>query len=375
MICYLENGWYRLRELSLDCLFLINKDYNPDKGKTERERAENKVFLSIIVPVYNTESYLDECIQSLLEQNISSEDYEIVCVNDGSTDGSLGIMRKYEAEASNLLIIEQENAGVCAARNAGLEIASGDYIWFIDSDDLIQKNILAEIKEKTSSGHFDRIIIDHYVFQGEFPKGKIGTNTSWQDSVVWRNIFRREYLLKHDLRFHYPDLAFGEDALFMYEIKRYFPSTIELKKPYYLHRSRPGSAGSEESSREEKMKKLRSNLKETQIMQYYYEKDNVLPETADRLMSFLWGTMYRIAELPAKDAAPIIREMKQSGLYPYKRPHECTIKKSYQLTRSDLVGKLFDYIYINLHTRFGYHAMRAWNSFFSLKQSIHRKIP
>ncbi|MGN0998717.1 MAG: glycosyltransferase [Faecousia sp.] len=334
----------------------------------------NKVFLSFIVPVYNTELFLDECLRSLLEQDISSDDYEIICVNDGSTDGSLGIVRKYEAQTPNLLVIDQDNAGVCTARNAGLEIASGDYIWFVDSDDLIQKNILAEIKEKVSCGHYDRIIIDHFLFQDAFSESGARRNTSWQDTVVWRNIFRREYLLKHDLRFHYPELEFGEDALFMYEIKRFFPSTMEVQEPYYLHRSRPGSAGSEEPSQEEKLKKLRSNLKEAQIMQRYYENENVLPETADRLMSFFWGTMCRLAELPPKDAAPFIGEMKKCGLYPYKRPCECTITKSNQLTRSDFVGKMFDYIYVHLHTRLGYHAMRAWNSAFRIKQAIQRRV-
>lgn len=197
-------------------------------------------------------------------------------------------------------------------------------------------------------------------------------NTSWQDSIVWRSLFRREYLSSHNLRFHYPDLVFGEDALFMYEIKRFFPLTIELEQPYYLHRGRPGSAGYEEPTLDIKLKKLRSNLKEAQIMQKYYEQENVLPETADRLMSFLWGTMYRAAELPAREVAPVLREMKECGLYPYKRPPECTIGESYQLYRGDFVEKIFDRIYINLHTRIGYHAMRLWNVLFRLKQGTQK---
>lgn len=92
------------------------------------------MFLSFIIPVYNTERYLDVCISSLLHQDLPHSDYEIICINDGSTDHSLDIMKKWESEAENVVVIDQRNAGVCTARNTGLDKAVGDYIWFIDSE-------------------------------------------------------------------------------------------------------------------------------------------------------------------------------------------------------------------------------------------------
>ena len=102
------------------------------------------MFISFIVPVYNTEKYLYACLDSLLDQDLSPDEYEIICINDGSTDNSLAVLKKYEAEYKNIFVINQRNSGVCQARNAGLLKAKGEYIWFIDSDDVIEKHSLKD---------------------------------------------------------------------------------------------------------------------------------------------------------------------------------------------------------------------------------------
>lgn len=331
------------------------------------------MFISFIVPVYNTEKYLNACLDSLLAQDLSIDDYEIVCINDGSTDNSLAILQRYESNYQNIFVISQNNSGVCKSRNIGLQKAKGEYIWFIDSDDIIERNSLKRLKTVIDSGEYDRIIVDNYYFESVESKENLKKNTSWHDSVVWRNIFRRRWMEENDLLFHYPELVFGEDALFMYEIKRCFPRTYEFKNPIYYHRGREGSASSEKMSTNNKNAKLLSNIKEAKIMKGYFENDNLLPETADRLMSFLWGSMYRLAELPVKEARPVIKELKDCGLYPYKRPADCTIRKSGQLDRTDWVADIFDRIYINTHTRVGYHLMRLWIYFFKVKQNIFKK--
>lgn len=326
------------------------------------------MFISFIVPVYNTEEYLSACLDSLLTQDLSLDEYEIICINDGSTDNSLAILQKYESQYQNIFIITQNNAGVCKSRNAGLLKAKGKYIWFIDSDDFIEKNSLKRLKTVICSREYDRIIVDNYFFESLELKENMKKNTSWHDSVVWRNIFRRKWMEENDLKFFYPDLVFGEDALFMYEIKRCFPRTYEFNEPIYYHRGREGSASSESISTNNKNAKLLSNVKEAKIMKQYYENDNRLSETADRMMLFLWGSMYRLAELSGSEARPIIKELKECGLYPYKRPEDCTIRKSGQMDRTDWVADIFDRIYINTHTRVGYQLMRIWIRFFRVKQ-------
>lgn len=331
------------------------------------------MFISFIVPIYNTEEYLSACLDSLLAQDLSKDEYEIICINDGSTDNSLAILKKYESENKNIIVISQNNSGVCKSRNVGLQKAKGKYIWFIDSDDFIKKNSLKELKRLIDLGDYDRIIVSSFYFESADPKENMKKDTSWYDSVVWRNIFRRRWMEENNLKFQYPDLVFGEDALFMYEIKRCFPRTYEFKKSIYYHRGREGSASSEELSTNNKKEKLLSNIEEAKIMKQYYETDNCLPETADRLMSFLWGSLYRIAELSDKEARQVMKELKDYGLYPYKRPNDCTIRKSGQTDRSDLIANIFDLIYVNTHTRVGYHLMRFWIRFFRVKRKIFRK--
>lgn len=104
--------------------------------------------LSIIIPVYNVEKYVEKCIRSCENQNISKKDYELVVVNDGSPDGSLVIVERLAKEYSNIKVISQENQGLSGARNTGLAAAQGEYIWFVDSDDWIEENCLKEMTGK-----------------------------------------------------------------------------------------------------------------------------------------------------------------------------------------------------------------------------------
>ena len=96
--------------------------------------------ISIIIPIYNVAPYLRQCLDSVINQNHS--DYEIICVNDGSTDNSLSILEEYKKQYPQINLISQENKGLSAARNAGIRAATGDYVLFLDSDDWLEDNAL-----------------------------------------------------------------------------------------------------------------------------------------------------------------------------------------------------------------------------------------
>ena len=98
--------------------------------------------ISLIIPVYNVEKYLENCINSCLKQDISINDYEIIIVNDGSPDDCWNIIQRYANQHSNIKTINKENGGLSSARNAGINVAEGELIWFIDSDDSIKENCL-----------------------------------------------------------------------------------------------------------------------------------------------------------------------------------------------------------------------------------------
>ena len=103
------------------------------------EEKMKQITLSVIMPVYNGEQYLNYSIQSVLNQTY--KDYELILVDDGSTDHSLEICEKYQSKDKRIRVISQENKGISGARNAGIDIATGEYITFMDSDDVIQSKM------------------------------------------------------------------------------------------------------------------------------------------------------------------------------------------------------------------------------------------
>ena len=104
--------------------------------------SDSHLKFSLIIPVYNVEAYLTTCIESCEKQDIPQSEYELIVVNDGSTDSSLSIIEQLSAKYSNISVISQINKGLSGARNTGIKNISGEYVWFIDSDDFISENVL-----------------------------------------------------------------------------------------------------------------------------------------------------------------------------------------------------------------------------------------
>lgn len=111
--------------------------------------------LSIIVPVYNVADYLAKCLDSLLVQDLPQNEYEIIVVNDGSTDNSGDIAQQYADKYANITLINQANQGLSGARNTGIKCAKGDYIQFVDSDDYLEANVLGELMEQVKKDELD----------------------------------------------------------------------------------------------------------------------------------------------------------------------------------------------------------------------------
>jgi len=132
--------------------------------KAGKMKAINNVIkTSIIIPVYNTQSYLRECLNSVLNQ--TQREIEIIAIDDGSTDGSIDILREYENMYDNVIILQQENKKLGAARNAGLAIAKGQYIFFLDSDDYLDLETLELLYNKAISNDLDIVFFDGKAFK------------------------------------------------------------------------------------------------------------------------------------------------------------------------------------------------------------------
>ena len=181
----------------------------------------NKIKLTIIIPVYNVELYLQECLDSLLCDMHDNKEVEVILIDDGSTDNSFEICQKYRKKDSRVILISQENKGLSAARNTGLNNAHGDYICFIDSDDIVINNyisILFNIINSPITDDADMIMFKYKTFKENVPKYNQSQNQFNKDKLkkidknkamylltapnYWRNyswnkIYKKEVLLNN----------------------------------------------------------------------------------------------------------------------------------------------------------------------------------
>lgn len=187
------------------------------------------VDISFIVPIYNVEDYLEECIESILQQE-KELDYEIVLVNDGSTDKSGYIARKYAMQYPNIIrLIEQENRGLSAARNTGLKTATKKYVCFVDSDDMFLGDMMRTITHILQNEELDILLfqakwgddertlgssIDTPTMKGEELWGLLNEKNCYSTCVPFQ-ILRKDYLLQNHLCF-YEGILF-EDHPFTFE--------------------------------------------------------------------------------------------------------------------------------------------------------------
>lgn len=339
------------------------------------------MFLSFIVPVYNTEKYLSECLDSLLNQDVTKDEYEIICVNDGSTDGSLEILRTYAQIHQNIRVIDKPNEGVSVARNVGLEAAIGEYVWMVDSDDFIKTNSLGMIREEIIAKQPDRLKVGTFTFNDELTdeeKKAINDNTlcvnsHFYDSVVWGSVLLREFMLKNNCGVFYPDIAYGEDSIFMFEVVANNPKCFELDIPLYFYRNHTASATTSKS-KESYMGRLESHFNGVRIIKQHYDnKVGEAENTANFLMIFIWCVMNDCAMLTGANRRNMIYKAKAEGIYPFTRPDACTLISSYQTTRTDIIGKLFDKIYMNTHRPWGFWTMCCVQKLIALKQKSFKQ--
>ena len=114
--------------------------------------------ISVIMPCYNTEQYVEETLKSVLNQ--SFKDYEIICLNDGSTDGTLEILKRYQQSYPNIRVISSENHGIAYQRNTGVQCAQGKYIYYMDSDDLLKENCLETLYQYAEADNLDVVYFE-----------------------------------------------------------------------------------------------------------------------------------------------------------------------------------------------------------------------
>jgi len=221
----------------------------------------NTPIISVIVPTYNVAPYLERCLRSLANQDISNEHYEILCVNDGSTDHSKDIVENLQKEIPNLILINQENQGVSKARNNAISSAKGKYILPIDGDDYVAPNSLNDLLNKVIENDLDVLyapielidVSDNIIFRSNFSKLD---NTILSGHEAYMSVrgpkmqvpdrsaailYKAAMLKKYDIQ--YPtDVPYLEDGVFLGKVFSVAQRVGYSNANFYYYIKRPGSA-------------------------------------------------------------------------------------------------------------------------------------
>ncbi len=211
------------------------------------------VKISVIIPVYNVKDYLSECLDSVVNQTI--KDIEIICIDDGSTDGSSDILNEYSIKDERFVVINQKNQGLSVARNNGLSIATGDYVAFLDSDDYLLNNDYYE-KLYNACEKYNADISVASIIRGNEIKSKYIFKVDKEEvetvyynklvlcdvpdsNYVWNKLYRRDKLINTGIIF--PAGVLYEDMYFTHKILFYTGKIVSVPDVCIFYRKRSGS--------------------------------------------------------------------------------------------------------------------------------------
>lgn len=198
--------------------------------------------ISVIVPVYKVERYLPRCLDSILAQTFT--DWECILIDDGSPDNSGAICDEYAKKDSRFQVVHQENKGVSAARNAGLDAARGEWIGFVDSDDWVEKNFLHELYDKACLNNADVAVCGIFEHTKAGRKNRVYTLPKEKEEILYWFIIHPDYMnypvnkiyrkqiLKKDIRFPL-GIAICEDLWFCFRVCFFAQNVVSVNVPLY----------------------------------------------------------------------------------------------------------------------------------------------
>ena len=214
--------------------------------------------VSIVVPVYNSERYLRQCLESLIWQSMS--EIEIICVNDGSKDSSLEILKEYAVKDDRIVVINKENGGYGSAMNIGLKVAKGEYIGIVESDDFVDNNMFEELYKRAAIYDVDIVKSNYYEYSDSFGIQNNFIEALWEceyESVfcpseypkvffaaqaIWSAIYKRTFLEKNDIIFNETPGASYQDTAFVFKTWAMATNAVLTKSAFVHYRVDNGEA-------------------------------------------------------------------------------------------------------------------------------------
>lgn len=318
----------------------------------------NNYRISTIIPVYNAEAYIEEAIESIINQTYKP--YEIIIVNDNSKDSTLEKCKKFREKFDNLKIINlNNNMGVSNARNVGIQNANGDYIHFIDADDNIELNMYEMIINELNLKNPDLIItgtkynedknikiynppycnINTYEEMSNFIKVNCISGRRDIFNVVWNKLYRRQFILENNIRFD-KDITFGEDFLFNCSCMKNTNSICVIDKAYYNYMRRP-------NEQTLKMKFIRNKieLRKTFYNEWIelYKFYNVYKDVSKEMEIYEGYKIYTAIISVANKNCPLNYKEKLEYINQFIKFENSNCLFSYMETRKDLKEE-FEYI-------------------------------
>ena len=214
------------------------------------------IRVSVIVPVYNVENYLDEAMESLIRQTL--KEIEIICINDGSTDGSLEILKKYAEGDERITVVDKENEGYGVGMNIGLDKARGEYIGILEPDDFVPLNMFEDLYKAAKENDLDFVKADFYRFSRNEDNGNMSLEYNHLDKTgenynqvidpfekpyisrfimnTWSGIYKREFIEEHHIRHNTTPGASFQDNGFFWLTMIYAKRCMFIDRPYYMNR-------------------------------------------------------------------------------------------------------------------------------------------
>lgn len=302
------------------------------------EEKKPNVKVSVIIPVYNVENYLSGCLESIISQTYKN--LEIICIDDGSTDHSMGILEFYKKKDRRIKVFQQKNAGPSAARNRGLNEATGKYISFVDADDYLSNNgyeILTLVAEKydldllifggnifpeaRSEEWIDRILNTQYAYYKKCDGCSLAFTEKSSRPFLWLHFLKRE-ILENPNRIRFDEsMELGEDQLFQFEYLPRVKSAMVIEDKIYNYRvDRNGSLMQLYGAK--KVQKMECHMELVKKVSDIWKKEGYREAAEDRLVSWIVNFLYySIVDFPItfkqRYAEKILKLIEEQGFHTY----------------------------------------------------------
>lgn len=285
-----------------------------------KEIQGTETLVSVIIPVYNAEKYLRKCLNSIMASDF--KDFEVICINDGSTDSSAQILTEFENRYHNIIVTEQENSGVSSARNAGIKIASGKWLTFIDSDDLVTETYLYSLTAPLNDNpdlDFIHAGYTNYIDNRASTVGQGYTPYIGRDKdylyprfrgLVFSKLFKKSIIEANSIRFA-DKIQSAEDMLFTLDYVNHIDQFAFVEGTGYLYRKDNSGSLTHTLTPKPYDISLRQFLHEYRSVTSFVNKHRLTEKAYrmryQRLCDELLFTIYRLYDTPLQQKERILR--------------------------------------------------------------------